>query len=99
MPVVHVRPVRVRVHEALVTMAVGVSGAGGQIRMGVEVMAVVVAVAVDVLQGFVRVGMPVPAPEEGGDGDAEQRSGRHMAEIFFYGYGGHREPGTDEGCA
>ena len=56
-----VRPVRVAVHEALVDVGVAVSDRRVDTRVLVEVVAVVMAVAVDVLSGAADCGMGIYA--------------------------------------
>jgi hypothetical protein len=59
-------------------VSVGVPCRGGQAGMHVVVMAVVVAMAVDVLQGFVRVFVLVAIEEEQGDADEQEQCCRDM---------------------
>ncbi len=55
MTVVQVRPVRVGVGDRLVAVPVGVARRGGEPRVFMGVVIVVVAMGVDVLHGFVGV--------------------------------------------
>src|SRR4029450_6138632 len=66
-----VRPMRMRMRDRVVRVRMGVARGGGDPRMRVQVMGVVVAVTVDVLDGgmVVRVGV----------GRAEHRAGRRGA--------------------
>ena len=75
MPVVQIRPVRMRVLQRSMMVPVTVSRGERLTRMLVEVMAVVVAMAVRVFDRRVRVRVRVPAPEERSDRRNEQQQG------------------------
>ena len=71
-PVVQVRPVRVRVDERFVAMPVAVAHVGREARVRVVVMPVVVAVLVHVLELVVDVIVLVLRPQQRRDRRAEQ---------------------------
>jgi len=72
-PVVQIRPVRVRVHERLVAMPVGVARVRRETRVRVPVMAVVVPMRMDVLERVVDVRVLVSAREQQPHGERQQR--------------------------
>ncbi len=65
MPVMQVRPVRVRVADRLVLVAMGMAQHRGLAGMRVEVMIIVVAMLV--LKGFVPMAVSVPVLGEQAD--------------------------------
>ena len=65
MPVMQVRPVRVRVADRLVLVAMGMAQPRGLAGMRVEVMIIVVAMLV--LKGFVPMAVSVPVLGEQAD--------------------------------
>jgi hypothetical protein len=76
--VVQIRPVRMRVNEALVSVPMAVPGGRREPVVGVEVVSVVVTVRVHVLDRRVGVRMAVPAREQQRDGEREQRGARRV---------------------
>jgi hypothetical protein len=97
--VVDVRPVRMGVLEALVAVRVRVARRGGEPRVRVIVVAVVVGVAVHVDDGLVHVAVRVPAAEQGGEREREERRRRRVLPADRLAEDREGEGGADEGRA
>jgi hypothetical protein len=77
-PVMQVRPVRISVHDLCVAVGVAVPHLRSEARMLVEVLAIVVAVAVDMLELGMCVGVSMLTPHERRHRGDQQRAGRSL---------------------
>jgi hypothetical protein len=76
--VMDVGPVRVSVDQAVVAMRMTVALAGAGVVVGVEMVAVVVAMAVDMFERWVRMEMGMTTREQGCDRGNQEKRGNRM---------------------
>ena len=98
-PVMQVGEVPVRVLQPSMAVGMGVPRRRGQPRMGVVVVPVVVAVAMDVLQGFVDVRVLVLVDQQQGDPGEQQCCCGRMSPEDRLSQEEERQTGPEEGRA
>jgi hypothetical protein len=98
-PVVQVGKVTMGMRLPSMLMNVRVPRRGGESRMRVVVVAIVVSMTVDVLHGLVRMFVLVLVENEKDDSDSEEQGGPHMLPRELFTQEQEGEARTKEGSA